>query len=49
MSCVQVNVLVEFMIDNCRELFGEETTALSCPAAEESPVPAGRSRGKRRD
>ncbi|XP_064301555.1 T-cell activation Rho GTPase-activating protein-like [Phalacrocorax carbo] len=40
----KVNVLVEFMIDNCRELFGEETTALSCPAAEESPVPAGRSR-----
>ncbi|XP_069658422.1 T-cell activation Rho GTPase-activating protein-like [Haliaeetus albicilla] len=32
----KVNVLVEFMIDNCRELFGEQTTDLSCSAAEES-------------
>ncbi|XP_029858453.1 T-cell activation Rho GTPase-activating protein-like [Aquila chrysaetos chrysaetos] len=31
----KVNVLVEFMIDNCRELFGEQTTDLSCSAAEE--------------
>ncbi|XP_052646896.1 T-cell activation Rho GTPase-activating protein-like [Harpia harpyja] len=32
----KVNVLVEFMIDNCRELFGEQTADLSCSAAEES-------------
>ena len=46
---MQVKVLVEFLVENCRELFGEETSELSCPPAEESPAPAERSRGKRRD
>ncbi|KAM6084707.1 T-cell activation Rho GTPase-activating protein-like isoform 2-T2 [Theristicus caerulescens] len=45
----KVNVLVEFLLENCRELFGEETTELPCPAAEERPAPTERSRGKRRD
>ncbi|XP_050770218.1 T-cell activation Rho GTPase-activating protein-like [Gymnogyps californianus] len=40
----KVNVLVEFLTDNWRELFGEEPTALSCPAAEESPAPPERCR-----
>ena len=46
---MQVKVLVEFLTENWRELFGEEPTALSCPAAEESPAPPERCRGKRRD
>ena len=47
--CAQVKVLVEFLVENCRELFGEETSDRSCPRAKESPAPAERSRGKRRD
>lgn len=39
---MQVKVLVEFLIDNCRELFGEETSDLLCPADKESPAPAER-------
>ena len=46
---MQVKVLVEFLVENCRELFGEETAELCCPAAEESPAPRQSSRGKRRD
>ncbi|XP_009470816.1 PREDICTED: uncharacterized protein LOC104019300, partial [Nipponia nippon] len=38
----KVKVLVEFMVENCRELFGEETRELSRPAAEESPAPTER-------
>ncbi|KAM6207333.1 uncharacterized protein WM294_001690 [Sarcoramphus papa] len=40
----KVKVLVEFLTENWRELFGEEPTALSCPAAEESPAPPERCR-----
>ncbi|XP_050749025.1 T-cell activation Rho GTPase-activating protein-like [Gymnogyps californianus] len=40
----KVKVLVEFLTDNWRELFGEEPAALSCPAAEESPAPPERCR-----
>ena len=46
---MQVNVLVEFLIDNCRELFAEEAADLSRPAAEESPAPMDRSTGMSRD
>ncbi|XP_064301544.1 uncharacterized protein LOC135312390 [Phalacrocorax carbo] len=42
--CAQVKVLVEFLVENCRELFGEETSDRSCPRAKESPAPAERSR-----
>ncbi|XP_075004033.1 T-cell activation Rho GTPase-activating protein-like [Calonectris borealis] len=40
----KVKVLVEFLLENWRELFGEEASDLSCPAAEESPAPTERSR-----
>ncbi|GAB0187688.1 T-cell activation Rho GTPase-activating protein-like [Grus japonensis] len=43
----KVKVLVEFLVENCRELFGEETAELCCPAAEESPAPRQSSRGPR--
>jgi len=48
---VQVKVLVEFLIENCRDLFGEERSDLSSPPAqEESPAPTETPRGgKRRD
>ncbi|XP_069626404.1 rho GTPase-activating protein 20-like isoform X2 [Haliaeetus albicilla] len=39
----KVKVLVEFLIENCREIFGEEMAGLSSPSAEESPAPMGRS------
>ncbi|KAM6082384.1 T-cell activation Rho GTPase-activating protein-like [Chlamydotis macqueenii] len=35
----KVKVLVEFLIENCRAIFGEETTDLPCAAAEEPPAP----------
>ncbi|KAK4806585.1 hypothetical protein QYF61_013840 [Mycteria americana] len=38
----KVNVLVEFLIENCCELFGEEMAGLSSASAEESPAPMGR-------
>ncbi|KAM6412925.1 T-cell activation Rho GTPase-activating protein-like [Pluvialis apricaria] len=38
----KVNVLVEFMIENYCEIFGEEMAGLPCPSAEESPVPMDR-------
>ncbi|KAM6084529.1 uncharacterized protein LJ206_006625 [Theristicus caerulescens] len=38
----KVKVLVEFMVENCRELLGEETRELSSPAGEESPAPTER-------
>ncbi|XP_052640163.1 uncharacterized protein LOC128140464 isoform X2 [Harpia harpyja] len=41
----KVKVLVEFLMENCREQFGEETTDPSCPAAKESPALMERSRG----
>ncbi|OPJ85632.1 hypothetical protein AV530_019798 [Patagioenas fasciata monilis] len=40
----KVKVLVEFLIDNCRELFGEEISDLSCPADKESRTPPERCR-----
>ncbi|GAB0187451.1 T-cell activation Rho GTPase-activating protein-like [Grus japonensis] len=40
----KVNGLVQFMMENCRELFGEEARELSSPPAEESPAPTERSR-----
>jgi len=43
-----VNVLVEFLIENCHDIFGEETAGLSCPSAEEPPARTDRSTGKRR-
>ena len=36
---MQVKVLVEFLLENCRELFGQERTEVSCQAAEEWPAP----------
>ena len=42
-------MLVEFLVENCREVFGEETSDLCRPPAEESPAPMERCRGKRRD
>ncbi|KAM6360809.1 rho GTPase-activating protein 19-like [Pluvialis apricaria] len=38
----KVNVLVEFMIENHCEIFGEEMAGLPCPSAEESPAPMDR-------
>ncbi|XP_052662561.1 T-cell activation Rho GTPase-activating protein-like [Harpia harpyja] len=43
----KVKVLVEFLTENCRELFGEEATDPSCPAAEEAPAPTETSRALR--
>ncbi|XP_075004278.1 T-cell activation Rho GTPase-activating protein-like [Calonectris borealis] len=39
----KVKVLVEFLIENHCEVFGEETTGLSSPSAEASPAPMDRS------
>ncbi|KAM6272140.1 T-cell activation Rho GTPase-activating protein-like [Spheniscus humboldti] len=39
----KVKALVEFLVENCRDVVGEETTDLSCPPAEESPAPTERS------
>ncbi|XP_075606135.1 uncharacterized protein LOC142601229 [Balearica regulorum gibbericeps] len=41
----KVKVLVEFLVENSRELFGEDTAELSRPAAEESPAPRQSSQG----
>ena len=46
---MQVKVLVEFLTENCRELFGEESAEPCCAAGEEWPAPAPRCRGKRRE
>ncbi|XP_075606120.1 T-cell activation Rho GTPase-activating protein-like, partial [Balearica regulorum gibbericeps] len=40
----KVKGLVQFVMENCRELFGEEARELSSPPAEESPAPTERSR-----
>ncbi|KAK4824725.1 hypothetical protein QYF61_018113 [Mycteria americana] len=45
----KVKVLVEFLLENCRQLFAEETSDLSSPPAEESPAPTETCRGERRD
>ncbi|KAM6084879.1 T-cell activation Rho GTPase-activating protein-like [Theristicus caerulescens] len=45
----KVNVLVEFMIENRGDIFGEEVAGLSCPSAQASPAPMDRSTGRRRD
>ena len=47
--CVQVKALVEFLMENCRELFGEESAEPWCAAGEEWPAPVPRCRGKRRE
>ncbi|KAM6190237.1 T-cell activation Rho GTPase-activating protein-like [Sarcoramphus papa] len=39
----KVKALVQFLTENCCEIFGEETAGLSSPSAEESPAPMGRS------
>ena len=46
---MQVKALVQFLTENCCEIFGEEMAGLSSPSAEESPAPMGRSTGMRRD
>ncbi|CAM9119596.1 unnamed protein product [Bubo scandiacus] len=40
----KVNVLVEFLMENCRELFEEEAGSLSSPADKELPAPLERFR-----
>ncbi|CAM9161122.1 unnamed protein product, partial [Bubo scandiacus] len=40
----KVNVLVEFLVENCRELFEEEAGSLSSPADKELPAPLERFR-----
>ncbi|NXT56522.1 TAGAP protein, partial [Pluvianellus socialis] len=35
--CVQVTVLVEFLINNCSEIFGEDISLPVCASSEESP------------
>ncbi|PKU32542.1 t-cell activation rho gtpase-activating hypothetical protein [Limosa lapponica baueri] len=35
----KVKVLVDFLVENAREILGEEMTGLSHPAAKESPAP----------
>ncbi|XP_074878236.1 T-cell activation Rho GTPase-activating protein-like [Buteo buteo] len=35
----KVNTLVEFMIEYCSDIFGEEVAGRSCPSAGESPAP----------
>ncbi|XP_074707532.1 rho GTPase-activating protein 20-like isoform X3 [Strix uralensis] len=41
----KVNVLVEFLVENCGELFEEEVGSLSSPADKELPAPLERFRG----
>ena len=43
--CVQVALLVEFLIENCAAVFGEDPVFLFRPSAEESPEHAGSSPG----
>ncbi|XP_075004050.1 uncharacterized protein LOC142081261 [Calonectris borealis] len=43
----KVKVLVEFLMENWRELFAEEASDESCPAAEELPAPTETSRDPR--
>ncbi|KAM6402162.1 T-cell activation Rho GTPase-activating protein-like isoform 3-T3 [Pluvialis apricaria] len=38
----KVKMLVEFLTENCREIFGEKMAGLSSPSAEEVPAPMGR-------
>ncbi|KAM6086465.1 uncharacterized protein LJ206_007778 [Theristicus caerulescens] len=39
----KVNVLLEFLIENCDDIFAEEMPGLSCPSAEASPAPRDKS------
>ncbi|GAB0187552.1 T-cell activation Rho GTPase-activating protein-like [Grus japonensis] len=41
----KVNVLVEFLIENCADICAQEMPGLSCPPAEESPAPLDTSTG----
>ncbi|XP_050748993.1 T-cell activation Rho GTPase-activating protein-like [Gymnogyps californianus] len=43
----KVKVLVEFLMENCRELFGEESAEPRCAAGEEWPAPVPRCRDVR--
>lgn len=47
--CVQVKVLVEFLINTCMEVFGKEIACLLYPSAEESLVPVDGSTGVQMD
>jgi len=46
---VQVTVLVEFLINNCSEIFGEDIALPVCASAEESPEHTDSSTGMRTD
>lgn len=47
--CVQVTVLVEFLIDNCSEIFGEDIAWPASALTEESAEHTDSSTGKRTD
>lgn len=46
---MQVNTLVEFMVENCGDIVGEEVAGRSCPSAGESPAPTDGATGMRRN
>lgn len=46
-SCVQVTVLVEFLISNCSEIFGGDIAFSVCALAEELPEHTNSSTGMR--
>lgn len=43
---MQVKVLVEFMVENHGDIFGEVMAGLSCPSAEETPMASDRYKGE---
>ena len=45
---MQGNVLVQFVIENCGDISGEEVAGPSPPSAEEVPAPVDRCTGMRR-
>ena len=47
--CVQVTVLVEFLIDNCSEIFGEDIVWPTSALTEESMEHTDSSTGERTD
>lgn len=47
--CVQVTVLVEFLINNCSEIFEEDIAFPACALAEESPEHTDSSTGMQMD
>jgi len=48
LGCVQVKALVEFLLENCGELFAEERREVSIRETEESPAAPQGSTGKSR-